>query len=165
MFRTAVIALLSLGLTSASLYAADGVVNCTSRKVKETFRHTGLATVDMQMRGAAGDIAAYAADAKRFHREFATTDAMKTWHLTVIAAPASAAGVIQNIVLATGSTVVAPSLLMTTTVEGSVAAYATFTSPEARALVQSGDFQVVAELQAGRRSCDVSQKDRNRLGL
>ena len=89
---------------------------------------------------------------------------MKAWHLTVVAAPATA-GIVQNIVLMSGSTVVAPSLLFTSAVDGGMAGYATFSSPEAQALVQSGDFQVVAELQGGRRSCDVSQKDRVRLGL
>lgn len=165
MFRTTAIALVSLTLTSASLYAADaGVLTCSSRKVKESFRHTGLAVVDMQMRGAAGDIALNEAIAKRINTELHVTEGMKAWHLTVVAAPATA-GIVQNIVLMSGSTVVAPSLLFTAAVDGGMAGYATFSSPEAQALVQSGDFQVVAELQGGRRSCDVSQKDRVRLGL
>ncbi len=190
MFRIAAIALASLTLTGAPLCAAEdapgpaldeaavaaakalgesgrvgqAILSCSSAKVRESFRHTGLAFVDMEMRGAVGDIAMNAAEAKRLHTELATTDAMKAWHLTVVAAPATA-GVIQNVVLASGSTVVKPDLLLTTKTDGKVGGYAMFTSPEARALVRGGDFQIVAELKAGRRSCDVSQKDRIRLGF
>jgi hypothetical protein len=85
--------------------------------------------------------------------------------LTVVAAPTSN-GTVQNIVLKSDSAVVPASLMMTAPMgDGSLAGYATFTGDEARAMVESGDFQVVAVLPAGQRSCDVSEKDRRRLGL
>ena len=143
----------------------DLVVGCTSDKVRETFRHDGLAKVQMRMMGAAGEIAANAEEARKQRTSFATLDSQRQWHLTVVAAPTSN-GTVQNILLKSGAAVVPASLMMTAPMaDGSMAGYATFTSDEARAIVESGDFQVVAVLQAGQRSCDVSEKDRLRLGL
>ena len=134
--------------------------------MKESFGHPDLAVVEMRISGPAGDIAMKAFDAKRLSQPIEITTEAKAWHLTVIAHPARS-GVVQAIALRSGrgDAVPADQFVVGPPVGRSVDGAAVFTSPAARTLIEHGRFSVVAVLPAGERSCDLTDKDRAKLGF
>lgn len=147
-------------------HARDGVKICTSVKMKEGFRHPGLAIVQMRISGPAGDVAMKAQDAKRLYRPLELTDDMKAWHLTVMAQPQTF-GMIQALAVrgATGESAPADTFVAGPPLQGRIDAIGVFSGPAARAIIDRGDFQIVAVLPAGERSCDMSAQELAKLGF
>jgi hypothetical protein len=146
--------------------ARDIVVLCLSSKFKESLGHPDLTLVEMRISGAAGDIAMKAFDAKRSSQPIEIKEEARAWHLTVVAHP-TRSGVVQAIALRAGKgdAVAADQFVAGPPVGKSVDGAAVFTSPAARALIEHGPFSVVAVLPGGERSCDLTDKDRAKLGL
>jgi hypothetical protein len=65
----------------------------------------------------------------------------------------------------TGAVASADLLLSVSSPDGQANAMGTFRSEAARAIVGEGPFEIVAVLDEGERSCDVSPTARERLGL
>jgi hypothetical protein len=147
--------------------AKDAILTCTSRKMRESFRHEGLPAVRMIISGRFGDIALAAAEAKRAGQPFQIADSLITWQLNVAIQPATFAA-IHSILVQSASGAVAPAdlVLKMSSPDGQQVAMGTFTSEAAKAIVEeAGQFQIVAVLEAGERSCDVSPAARDKLGL
>jgi len=131
-------AALAMATPCARAAGASSVVRCYSSKVSESFRHPKLPTVEMQI---------------------GHDDAVEGWNLAVIVFPSTQATV-QKIRLRSVSGEAEPAAMISVGVTT-----ATFTSDEARAIAERGDFQVVAYFESGQRSCDIGVRDRRRLRL
>jgi hypothetical protein len=130
---------------------------CSSARLKESMRHPGTPVVVMRAVGARGDIAAQAADAAHAGREWTTPVALRAWHLQVVVRTDSGAR-IDAVALRTESRAALPDAL-------SWDGVAMFSGAAAHAVVAAEAFDIVATVGGGTRTCTVTARDKQRLGL